>query len=107
MFLKKTSTIFISISISQKIKIFEVLYIFNCIWNLLLLIKLKKTEISYYNRSNYIILKRGDRKIISIKQSYYIFILEFVIEFDLTILTSFYKKSTYFKILTKIRQVLI
>lgn len=32
--------------------------------NLLLLSRLKKTEISYHNRHNYIILKRGNKEIV-------------------------------------------
>lgn len=45
---------------SQKVKIFEILYILDFTLNLLLLSQFKKTKISYYNKSNYIIMKIGN-----------------------------------------------
>lgn len=35
----------------------------------MLLSKLKKTRINYHNENNYIILKRGDKKVVQAKQS--------------------------------------
>lgn len=67
MFSKKTSTILIYISIGQKVEIFEVSYIPDCTSNLLLLSWLKEIKISYYDGSDYMILKRGDKEVIQVK----------------------------------------
>lgn len=67
MFSKRTSTIFIPISKGQKVEISGVSYIFDCTSNLFSLLQLKETGISYYNRGDYMILKRNNREIPYIK----------------------------------------
>lgn len=56
-------------STSQGIEIFEVSYILDYISNLLLISQLRETGISYHDVKEYMILKRGDKKVSRIKQS--------------------------------------
>lgn len=73
------------------------MYIFNYILNLLSLSQFKVIGVFYYNKNNYIILKRSNKKVVSIKQNWYLFILKLIIKPNLAIFASDYKKSTYFK----------
>lgn len=60
---KRTDTIFIHMLKSQKVEISRIFYILDYISNLLLLLQLKETKISYHNGINYIIPKKGDKEI--------------------------------------------
>lgn len=51
------------------------------------------------------ILKKYAKKVIYINKSWYLFILESVIRFDLAILITAYEKLTYLKASTNIRQL--
>lgn len=93
---KKTSKIFILISIGQNIEIFQVLYTLYYTSNLLLLLQFNKTKISYYDGDNYIILNRDDKKVAYTKQNWYLFILKSIIRLNLAILVSIHIRSTYF-----------
>lgn len=88
----------------QKVEIFRVSYISDYTSNLLSLLQLKEIGISYYNRNNFIILKKGDKKVSQVKQSWHLFILESIIRSELVILANTYEKPTYLKILIDIRQ---
>lgn len=72
---------------------------------MLLLSQLMKIKISYYNKNNYIIIKRGDKEFAYAKESWDLFIFKSIIKYDLIILTSIYEKPTYFKPLINIRQL--
>lgn len=60
---ERIGTIFIYMLTGQKVEIFGVSYISDCISNLLLLLQLKETRISYHDGSDYIILKKGGKKV--------------------------------------------
>lgn len=88
MSLKQNDKIIIHILISQKVEIFRVSYLSNCISNILLLLSRKETGISYHDKNDYIILKKGDKKVIWAKQCWHLFILKFIIVFQLVMLAN-------------------
>ena len=81
----------------QEIEISEVSYIPDCTSNLLSLLRLKETGISYHDGSNYMMLKRGDKEVAQAKQSQHLFILEFIIGSELVMLVSACGRPTYLK----------
>ena len=105
MFSKKTGTIFIYMSTDQEVEISGVLYISDCTSNLLSLSQLKEIKISYNNRSNDMILKRGDKEVAWAKWGRQLFILKSIIGSKLLMLASAHKRPTYLKASTDIRQL--
>lgn len=92
---EETSTIFIHMSIGQEVEISGLSYILDCILNQLLLLRLKETGISYHNGGNYMILKKGNKKVAQAKQSWHLFILESIIGSELVMLANPHGRPTY------------
>ena len=102
---ERTGTIFIYMSTGQEVEISRVSYIPDCTSNLLLLLRLKETGISYHDGVDYIILKRGDKEVAQAKQSRHLLILKSIIISELVILASACRRPTYLEASMDIRQL--